>query len=549
MLDVESERSRILQLPVRNLVTNELGRSPWLVVYSRSHEVSKSSSVFSGLIPQSSAATVMKDHSWDMDIGGGTPGNIVYGFGYGKDEVKYHRFRNDKGFEPLVIVRNFNGVKESSIELSEEFRLFHNLYFDTETGCYLRISRNGDEEVVARAGLNRLELRLREIKQFLALKEMQLAIFFNFTEISPLSLGEMGLQATDEVISSADSIYRFQIAVSPSLDGETISKVVGKKLIRGVDKSESGLWPYEKEKEFVDFIVDIDGSGNPITFTCNPEKLDNYFGTNPGARHYLKPVFFTREVLQKYFTNPKKYSVEDGYLRCGHLWGLHIDNNHDEYVIVLLGDLGRDLTNEEQLYWRSFNVLPYSKMISVAIRRNFLGEFADPVRSDLIFKSTLDSFLEKCQKKFGWPLFKPLNRADAHILTSLHIPVTSDQAEFDGQVLSLAKLLIDSLNEREIERFAGELAFGTKGIGRLEAFLKKRGLSNYQDHIRFLKNLWDLRHGSGHRKGESYQRAAAAFKLNYIGPQAAFDSILRESIELLAYLDRGLLSQGAGSRD
>lgn len=68
--------------------------------------------------------------------------------------------------------------------------------------------------------------------------------------------------------------------------------------------------------------------------------------------------FSTKEVLKKYYDKPQKYKVEDNYIRCGNLWGLRIDNNHKDYVIVFLGDLGSHLSQNEQLYWRHFNIPP-----------------------------------------------------------------------------------------------------------------------------------------------------------------------------------------------
>ena len=85
--------------------------------------------------------------------------------------------------------------------------------------------------------------------------------------------------------------------------------------------------------------------------TSDPAKLSNYFGANPEAPHYLTPVFFKKEVLQRYLSHPDRYSVEDGYLRCQSLWGMAIDNHHKDYVSAYLGDLGRDLPEAEQNHW------------------------------------------------------------------------------------------------------------------------------------------------------------------------------------------------------
>ena len=114
--------------------------------------------------------------------------------------------------------------------------------------------------------------------------------------------------------------------------------------------------------EGIDFIVGLDENGNSIKYSCNPDGLANNFGKNPDSPNYLTPIFFRREVLTKYYAHSERYSVEDGYLRCQGIWGLQLDNNHNDYIIVFLGDLGRDLPSEEQMYWRSQNIPPEGKI-------------------------------------------------------------------------------------------------------------------------------------------------------------------------------------------
>ena len=136
---------------------------------------------------------------------------------------------------------------------------------------------------------------------------------------------------------------------------ETSGSIVGKKYVL------PGPMPTEKAKKpelYQEFTIDTDGSGKPVRQTCDPDKLANYFGKNPDAPHYFTSVFFRGEVLAKYYADPAKYSVEDGYLRCGSLWELRMDNDHTDVVVVFLGDLGRDLSEAERNYWLSFNIPP-----------------------------------------------------------------------------------------------------------------------------------------------------------------------------------------------
>jgi hypothetical protein len=190
--------------------------------------------------------------------------------------------------------------------------------------------------------------------------------------------------------------------------------------------------------------------GKPVSHTCDHEKLANYFGKNPDAPHYLTPVHFRREVLQKYYDNPQKYLVEDALIRCGGHWSIRIDDDLQDRVIVWLGDLGRDVAEEERLHWQHYNIPPEGGISKTSYTRNIRGWFADPQMPDLVFKHLYPSVNSNLKKKNGWSLFLSLQGDDQHVFQTLRVPLTNNQAEFDGQILSLAKVLVDSLNEPEL---------------------------------------------------------------------------------------------------
>ena len=225
-------------------------------------------------------------------------------------------------------------------------------------------------------------------------------------------------------------------------------------------------------------------------------------------------MHFRAEVLAKYYSHPDRYSVEDGYLRAGSLWGLKMDNDHTDRVVVFLGDLGRDLPAAERDYWRSFNIPPEGPPLSkTAFTRSIRGWFADPARPDLAFKSFFPYFCEKWREKFGWDLFLPLAKDDVHHLISLRIPVHNDQSEFDAQVQSLTKVLIDSLNEAELGKGLS-LPEEAKGISKFKAFLEAKNVKEGNTTISFLRNLQTLRStGVSHRKGTNYIKIAKVFDL------------------------------------
>ncbi len=90
----------------------------------------------------------------------------------------------------MVICRDFHGLKETYNEILEEFRHFHNLYHDRRNDQYIKFADSGNEKVIIKVTPDAVTVRLKEIRQFLAIKEMHLAIFFDIDEFSVLELSE-----------------------------------------------------------------------------------------------------------------------------------------------------------------------------------------------------------------------------------------------------------------------------------------------------------------------------------------------------------------------
>jgi hypothetical protein len=90
----------------------------------------------------------LNNESWDLLIGNGKPGCLISSDSYGNKTVTYHRFGDNDGIEPLIHSRNFNSIKKDYVEVSEEFRLFHNLYHKRTNNKFVKFDEGGDEEDV-----------------------------------------------------------------------------------------------------------------------------------------------------------------------------------------------------------------------------------------------------------------------------------------------------------------------------------------------------------------------------------------------------------------
>jgi len=516
---------------------------PWFPAYRRTESNDERTTCFSALVPPTLIPKLVKNsRGWDISIGDGVPA-IWTSWPNGLEKHTYTAFGNDSGIEPLVIRRSFYGLRSPFNELCQEFRLYHNLYQDQSRKRFVLTDRNGDEHEAARYGDNFFEIKTDLLLEFCAAKQIALAIYFDGFRDSKTTLAELGID--ESRINHEEERYEYSLAVLPfdsftKTEIRTTGHISGKKYIlpRPIPL-ESSRTP----EAYQEFVIGTDPTGKPIRFTCDPEQLANFFGKNPTAPNYLTPVFFRAEVLSKYYGDPQKYSVEDGILRCGGLWSMRIDNDHSDCVVVWLGDLGRDLSEAERNYWLSFNILPEGRKISeTSFRRNIRAQFADPQKPDLLFKHEYNYFNRTFRETRGWDFFLPLHQDDEHFLTGLRLLPKDNQAEFDSQLIALTKVLVDSLNEKEIAKGLTTLKKDDKGITKLERFFQERGTTGYEPHVKFLRVLQDLRSRSAaHRKGSSYDKLIADLKMADEGHQKVFAALLMAATDLVRYLRGKLL--------
>jgi hypothetical protein len=502
----------LLQRDIFDELIPSTGKQLWQPLYISTRVRPDTFGLYCALLTHEAAFNALKHDSWDFHVGDGRPG-FSQGSD-GKEQVTiYHRFGGSGGVRPLVCYRDFYGAFPTYLELCEEFRHYHNLAEDHGRGLLLDFDRSGYEIEVARVKPALIEGRTKYLREFQAGTGFFLAIYIDSVRYSQLELSAV-TKGERTVVHSAEGLrYRRDIVKCDHIEEfATFSRLLSKVILPPPPMQEAGVWPFEdrdEEKE-VSFVTSVDESGKPVEHTSDPDKLRTYFGANPNAPHYLTPVYFRREVLTKYYADPDRYTVSDGHLSCLSLWGVRIDNDHPSHVVVFLGDLGRDLPYEERLHWKQFNVAPEGGISATNYKRSFLAEFADPESADLAFQHEYVRFADDWSKQQGWDLFLPLDRADEHLLDTLHVPVTNSQAELDAQVLTLTKLLIDSLNEAEIEARAGPGEKGEKGITKFDRFLKKNGFEQADGVIHFLRVLQSLRSaGSGHRKGSRYSQILA----------------------------------------
>ena len=548
-MSIDADRKKLLQEQRREEIRRE-PRSHDLITVHRpiNGGTPIDCFIYCALIPPNQVEEILSETkiSDALEIFDGLPNALGSGLQDIEEQVEYFRYGTENGLEPLIISRSFGGIKTPYNEISEEFRHFHNLYHNRETDEYTKIDDAGNEDRIAIVKPNEIRIRLKEIRQFLAVKEMYLSILFKFNEYSTYSLQELGLNKKDPEFKR-DSLmcWRYdRLDIRPYHGFRSESRLRGRKLIKPLEKSKSSFGDFAEEPKYVEFIIDINEDGDEINYTCNPTKL-NHNGSNPGAPSDLTPVHFRKSVLDKYYSEPSKCTVEDSMLRCASLWSIQIDNHSPDRVIVLLEELCL-LPHTEQQHWKTHNIPPEGGVSSTFYKRNVEGEWVSSDQPDILFKQSYEQLQQACNECLGWQLLRPLHSSDDHHLKSLRIPATDEQSDFDELVLSLTKILIDSLNQKKIKKLISleqeqnlspdQQESLKRSIGCLEIALNSCGVEDATDYITFLRKLQSLRSsGSAHLKGSKYQKIAKDFGIESQSLRAVFAGILSKALDVLDY--------------
>ena len=112
--------------------------------------------------------------------------------------------------------------------------------------------------------------------------------------------------------------------------------------------------------------------------------------------------------------------------------------------------------------------------------------------------------------------------------------------------MSLTKILIDSLNQKELKKLISleqeenlrpdQKESLKRSIGCLKIALNSCGIEDAEDHITFLRKLQSLRsRSSAHRKGSNYQKIAKDFGIESQSLQEVFAGILSKALDVLDY--------------
>lgn len=372
------------------------------------------------------------------------------------DEVVFHDGLTDTSerAEFFAQVRRHQKPEvEPTIEFTHSF-LWYFAAVPRPDGSWYFLDGAGRDQELVRVHRDDTDLRIEvaalPLRRYLAVRERFLVVQYDrvtFLDAAPA-----------ERIKAADrtevSIFEFHSGHSAS---PAFVRLCGKYLILPIDAKPADLgYPYPTTESYPEYTIGTDPStGQPITFTCDPDRLSSHFN-DLGTPDYLTRVYFRREVLRRYTSEPSRYQVSAGRLSCLGLWSISIGRNDEDLVEAYLGDLGRDLPSEERSHWISFNVAPRGGLDQERRRRDILGQWTegttDPLRR---LAHARERFSTALSAVVGQPVYRAWDAADQISFAGLHMPTSSEQSEADTQILTLAKGVIEYLDTQAVRQLPG----------------------------------------------------------------------------------------------
>lgn len=454
-------------------------------------------------------AQVLRDADWPMQLDSAGP-EVWESWNEGSpsrhSELYPSERRGDLVFHPFVAMFDPFG-RPSWLEPFQAFVLHWQAWPDRGADGHISWFTEGDdsqpeecarwvlENFADRVTVGRLEIRRDRLLAFLSAFDFDLAIYY--TDV--IEASQLDPQWTDEGSMESFAWRTWATKVSGSKTVATLRAVT---VLERPPYSEASQ-PWGREVS----------TGLEYPTGMDPETGKPIMTTHPPAG-FLTPVFFKKDVLEKYFADPDTYSVTDTQVNGGREWSLPIAKTGRGTVQVWLGDISR-LPAHVQAHWKQYAVVD-AGVPEWRLKTDLLAQFVEiPSEGSIAkLKAAIQRANEVAQARFGHQLFAPLDPMHAQSIGVLRVPGNNSMPAFLEQVRALALLVVDHLSNDFLG--ATGASFSTNGtlnrLAEVVAFLSGMSIDQSKDEIAGLYAVQAVRsnvtaHRTGTRATETLQRA------------------------------------------
>jgi hypothetical protein len=389
--------------------------------------------------------------SWSMNYGNNEPAIWL------EPPFKYESSKTLRTGEKLIFSRSFEGFETDKhyYELLQKFAHVFDLHYVPHKKAFCRLDENGDVESVVRiinlpeSGSSRAGTVIVAsrcvLDEYLLISDAFAVRAFDFTRYD--KYGFPGWGANRNETKREDAEFGYRLTVQPGVG----SYMRGVQIVRPLESMAQfhyRLTHADETRQYESFIA-VDWKNSVIKeISCAPGATANYF-TKSDLPYEVTPAFFRPEVLQRYKSDPKKYTLGERSISCGGSWSLQTyDINEEGQVHTYLVYL-RCLPYSEQLYWKAFNEPPKGTISKRAFTTDFMGEF----HLDYNALQSVLAFIRKLTESgvAWWKL-----KAD-DLPSKVHYPATEASEEWGNEIMALDKVLVEGFEAGWLKAKASDL--------------------------------------------------------------------------------------------
>lgn len=212
-----------------------LVRDGWTTLYRRAADESALFESSSALAPPDKVPELMRDCQWDMQPNHGRPG---FSWGNGAEEPTYHRYGNDGGMRPIILLREFSGSRPEYLELAEDFRLHHNLAeipdpADKDQRVFCQIGDGCERTEVARVTPDTARVKSPFLHEYLRAANLCLVLYVDSKRYASVPVDAIPESDREGFLSNGTVTWEFRVGAywDPHMHF-TYSRFLGKAIVR-----------------------------------------------------------------------------------------------------------------------------------------------------------------------------------------------------------------------------------------------------------------------------------------------------------------------------
>jgi len=253
----------------------------------------------------------------------------------------------------------------------------------------------------------------------------------------------------------------------------------------------------------IDFIALDCRNGVVTNISTDPSATTSYFVADQNNLPFdTSPVFFRPDILQKYRGDRDKYTVSSERITCRGGWSVRYDISESGQVHASINRL-RGIPYSEQIYWKSFNEEPKSRISKRAYIQDFKGE---PFFEHTPFEEVSATVNKWRDQQYAW-----WKSGDVRLMSHDMTPRSHSRDEWALSFLDLASLIIDGFQTKTIRATLIELDVqigkDDKSLSLLEKLIAKLHHTADSPRLSGLREVQAIRSkGAAHRRGRDFEQ-------------------------------------------